>query len=70
MVIGSALVSNVRLIQRHPEARIKLEKEQIMPQKEQEGSQEKLSVSFIVFLQAIFCGLMTPMTHHLQEFNY
>jgi len=70
MVIGSALMSNVHRIQRYLEARIKLEKEQIMPLKEQECSQEKLYVSFFVFLRAIFCGLVTPMTHHQPEFNY
>jgi hypothetical protein len=70
MVIGSALVSNVRRIQRYLEAKIKLENEQIMAQKEQEYSQEKPSVSFFVFLQAIYRGLVTPMTYNQPEFSY
>jgi hypothetical protein len=69
MVVGPALVSNVRRIQRYLEARIKLENEQIMAQKEQERSQEKPSVSFFVFLQVIFRGLMTPMTHNQPKFS-
>ncbi len=70
LVIGSAVTTNIRRMKCYLESRIKLEKEQIMSQKEQECSQEKLSVSFFVFLQAIFCGLVTPMTHHQLEFNY
>jgi len=54
MVIGSALTTNVRRIQRYLEARIKLENEQKKAQKEQECSQEQPSVSFFASLKAIF----------------
>ena len=54
MVIGSALMSNVRRIQRYLEAKIELEIEQMKLQKEQDCSQEQPSVSFFVSLKAIF----------------
>ena len=54
MVIGSAMTTNVRRIQRYLEARIKLENEQKKAQKEQECSQEQPSVSFFASLKAIF----------------
>jgi hypothetical protein len=54
MVIGSAMTTNVRRIQRYLEARIKLVNEQKKAQKEQECSQEQPSVSFFASLKAIF----------------
>jgi hypothetical protein len=54
MVIGSAMTTNVRRIQRYLEAKIKLENEHMKVQKEQECSQEQPSVSFFVYLKAIF----------------
>lgn len=54
MVIGSAMMTNVRRIQRYLEAKLKLEIEQMKLQKEQDCSQEQPSVSFFVSLKAIF----------------
>lgn len=70
MVIGSAMITNVRRIQRYLEAKIQLENEQMKVQKEQECSQEQPSVSFFVLLKAIFRGWMALKTHKLLEFGY
>jgi hypothetical protein len=69
MVIGSALVSNVRRIQRYLEARIKLENDQNMAIMEQERSQERPYTSFFVFLNAIFRGLAAPISRNTLEFS-
>lgn len=59
MIIGSAMITNVRRIQRYLEAEIKLENEQKKAQKEQECSQEQPSVSFFASLKAVFsCWLV------------
>jgi hypothetical protein len=70
MVIGSAMTTNVRRIQRYLEARINLEKKQMKLQKEQECTQEQTSVSFFVSLNAIFRGLMAPITINRVGFGY
>jgi hypothetical protein len=70
MVIGSALVSNVRRIQRYLEAKIKLENEQKKAQKGQECSQDQPSVSFFVFLNVIFRGWMMPKALKQVKFGY
>jgi hypothetical protein len=63
MVIGSAMITNVRRIQRYLEARIKLENELKKAQKEQECSLEQLPVSFFASLTAIFrCWLVLEAT--------
>ena len=59
MVIGSAMMTNVRRIHRYLEARVK-----------QECSQDQSSVSFFAFLNAIFRGLVVPETHKRVEFSY
>lgn len=59
MVIGSAMTTNVRRIQRYLEARVK-----------QECSQDQSSVSLFAFLNAIFRGLVVPETHKRVEFSY
>jgi len=56
MVIGSALVSNVRRIQRYLEGKRKLENKQIYALKGEECSQEQSLVSFFASINAIFCG--------------
>jgi len=63
MVIGSAMITNVRRIQCYLEAMIKKENEQ-------ECSQEQASVSFFAFLKVIFHGFTAPITHKLLEFGY
>jgi hypothetical protein len=70
MVIGSAMITNVRRIQRYLEAKIRIENEQIKLQKEQDCSQEQPSVSFIVFLNTIFRGLVAPITINQVGFGY
>ncbi|MEN6481879.1 MAG: transposase [Anaerolineaceae bacterium] len=70
MVIGSAMMTNVRRIQRYLEARVKLEIEQMKLQKEQECSQEHTPTSFLVYLTAIFRGLVVQETHKQVEFSY
>ncbi len=60
LVIGSAMITNVRRIQCYLEAKVELENKQRKIQKEQECSQEQSSVSFFVFLNAIFHGLLAP----------
>jgi hypothetical protein len=70
LLIGSALMSNVRRIQCYLESKIMLENEQRMTQKEQEGSQKQPLVSFFVFLYAIFCVWMAPKTLEQVEFGY
>jgi hypothetical protein len=58
MMIGSAMITNVHRIQRYLEARTKLENEQKKAQREQECSQEQLSVSFFAYLKTIFSSWM------------
>lgn len=63
MVIGSAMITNVRRIQRYLEAKIQMEKEQ-------ECSQEQPSVSFFVFLNTIFRGFVASITINRVGFGY
>jgi len=62
MVIGSAMMTNVRRIQRYLEAKLKLEIEQMKLQKEQDCSQEQPSVSFFISLKAIFYAWLGRVT--------
>lgn len=70
MVIGSAMITNVRRIQRYLEAKIKLENEQLKLQKEQECSQEQASISFSFFLNSIFRGLVASITINQVGFGF
>ena len=70
MVIGSALVNNVRRIQRYLEAKIKLENEQMNALKGQECSQEQPLVSFFASLKAVFRGWMALVTLQPVRFGY
>lgn len=63
MVIGSAMMTNVRRIQRYLEAKIRLEKEQ-------ECSQEQASISLFAFLDVIFRGIAEPTTINQVGFGY
>jgi hypothetical protein len=58
MMIGSAMITNVRRIQRYLEAEIMLENKQKKAQMEQECSQEQPSVSFFASLKTIFRSWM------------
>ena len=68
MVIGSAMMTNVRRIQRYLEARVKQEIEQMKLQKEQDCSQEQPSGSFFVSLKAIFYAWLGRVT--LNQVSY
>jgi hypothetical protein len=70
MVIGSALVSNARRIQRYLEAMRKLENEQLNALKGEECSREQSLVSFFASINAILCGWMTPITFQPIRFGY
>ena len=70
MVIGSAKTINVCRIQRYLEAKKKPENKQIKLQKEQDCSQEQPCVSFIVFLNTTFRGLVALMTNNRVGFGY
>ena len=70
MVIGSALVSNVRRIQRYLEAKIKLENEQKDPQMGVGGSQKQPMVSFFASLKAIFRVWIALVTLQPVAFGY
>ena len=61
LVIGSALVSNVRPIQRYLETKMKFENEPKYPQEGPEGSQEQSTGSFFARLKAVWGGCNTPM---------
>ncbi|HEX7556698.1 MAG TPA: transposase [Leptolinea sp.] len=70
MVIGSAMTTNVRRIQRYLEAKIKLENEQMKVQKEQECSQEQPSFSFFALLMAAFHVFMAPIIIKQMNLEY
>jgi hypothetical protein len=70
MVIGSALVSNVRRIQCYLEAKIKLENEQKKAQEGQECPQEQPLVSFFASLKAVFHVWMALVTLQQVGFGY
>ncbi len=68
MVIGSALVRNVRRIQCYLEAKIKRENEQMRAQKAPECSQDQPSVSFFALLNDVFRGWVAIVT--LRKLNF
>jgi len=54
MMIGSALMSNIRRIKRYLEAVLKPESEPVAPGKQRKSSREQSAVSFLSSLRAIF----------------
>jgi hypothetical protein len=70
MVIGSAMTTNVRRIQRYLEAMIMLDNEQKKAQKEQECSQKQPSVSFFAYLKPISYSWMAFETTKHVGFGY
>jgi len=62
MVIGSAMITNIRRIQRFLEAKMKQENEQ-------ECSQEHPSISFLGFLNSIFRGFAASLIINPVEFR-
>ena len=72
LVIGSAMITNVRrtLRERYLEAKIRLENEQMKVQKGQECSQEQPSVSFFASLKAVFHNGMAIVTLGKLNFDW
>jgi hypothetical protein len=70
MIIGSAMVTNVRRIQHYLEVKTKRENEQMEVQKEQECSPEQPSVSFFISLRAIFCVWLDFVTPNQVSFAF
>ena len=70
MVIGSAMTTNVRRIQRYLDAKIKLENEQMKAQNGVKCSQEQSLVSFFVSLKTIFRSWMAFVTLKQVGFGY
>ncbi|MFZ3151066.1 MAG: transposase [Anaerolineaceae bacterium] len=70
MVIGSAMITNVRRIQRYLESKTKLENEQMKAQREQECSQEQPAVSFFVPLKAFFRAWLGFVTLNQVRFAF
>ena len=67
MMIESAMITNVRRIQRFLQAKTKLENEQMKAKREQECSQEQLSVSFFPYLKYIFhCWMAINLDYNLK----
>ena len=60
MMIGSALLSNVRRIQRYLEAKLLAEYELNNTHKGQECSQDQQSVSFFASLKVAFLTVLSP----------
>jgi len=70
MMIGSALVSNIRRIKRYLEALLKPDHEPIEPGKHRKSTQEQSTVSFLSSLRAIFGAWMTLLTLRTMRFGY
>jgi hypothetical protein len=68
MLIGSAMITNTRRIQRYLDAMIMRENEQKKTQKGHECSQKQPSVSFFTSLKAVFRGWMALVT--LRKLNF
>jgi hypothetical protein len=69
MVIGSAVTTNIRRIQRRLIASMKLENEQMKLQKEQQCSLEQPQISFFVFPNAIFRALFATSPRKQRVFG-
>jgi len=70
MMIGSALVSNIRRIKRYLKAILKPENEPMEPGRQRKSSQEQSTVSFLSSVKAIFGAWMTLLTLRTVRFEY
>lgn len=70
LVIGSALMSNIRRIKGYLEAEEKLQRAQMKALKVQECSQELPSVSFYLSLKAVFIDWMKPVSFYRLDFGF
>ena len=70
MMIGSALMSNIRRIKRYLDILLKPNHEPIDPEKQRKGSREQSPVSFWPALKAIFGAWLTLLTLRMVGFAY
>ena len=70
MMIGSALLSNIRRIKRYLEALLRPNHEPMDPGKQKKSSLERSPVSFLSSLRAIFGAWMTLLTLRTVRFGY
>jgi hypothetical protein len=70
MMIGSALVSNIRRIKRYLEALLKPNHEPIEPGKQKKSSGEQSTVSFLSAFRAILGALVMLLTLRTMRFGY
>jgi len=70
MMIGSALVSNIRRIKRYLKDMLKPENEPMEPGRQRKSSQEQSRVSFLSSLRAIFGAWMTLLTLRMMRFGH
>jgi hypothetical protein len=70
MMIGSALVSNIRRIKRYLKDMLKPENEPMEPGRQRKSSQEQSRVSFLSSLRAIFGAWITLLTLRMVRFEY
>jgi len=70
MMIGSALMSNIRRIKRYLEALLKPNHEPIDPEKQRKSSGEQSPVSFLPAFRVIFGAWMTLLTLRTMTFGY
>ena len=70
MMIGSALVSNIRRIKRYLKAILKPENEPMEPRRQRKSSQEQSTVSFLSSVKAIFGAWITLLTLRTVRFEY
>jgi hypothetical protein len=70
MMIGSALMSNIRRIKRYLEALLKPNHAPIDPGKQGKISREQSPVSFLPSLKALFCAWLTLLTFRTMTYGY
>jgi hypothetical protein len=70
LMIGSALMSNIRRIKRYLDALLKPNHEPIDPEKRRKSSREQYAGSFLPSLKAIFGAWMMLLTLRMMRFAY
>jgi len=70
LMIGSALMSNIRRIKRYLDALLKPNHEPIDPEKQRKSSREQYAGSFLPSLKAIFGAWLTLRTLRMMRFAY
>jgi hypothetical protein len=70
MMVGSALISNIRRIKRYLDALLKPNHEPIDPEKQRKSPREQYAGSFLPSLKAIFGAWMTLRTLRMMRYAY